>query len=71
MKRFLALIYGITVYLFFFGTFVYAICFVGRIGVPKTIDSGRVSGSVTSALVDALLLSIFAIQYSVMARRGF
>jgi methanethiol S-methyltransferase len=71
MKRFLALIYGITVYFLFFGTFLYAIGFVGRIGVPKTIDSGRVSGSVRSALVDALLLSVFAVQHSLMARRGF
>lgn len=71
MKRFLVLIYGFAVYLFFLGTFLYAIGFLGRIGVPKTIDSGPVSEPWTSALIDALLLSIFAIQHSVMARRGF
>lgn len=71
MKRLLALLYGIAVYFFFFGTFLYAIGFVGRIGVPKTIDSGLAAHPLASALIDAFLLSIFALQHSVMARRGF
>lgn len=71
MKRLLALIYGIAVYFFFLGTFLYAIGFIGRIGVSKTIDSGTVSQPLISALIDALLLSVFALQHSVMARRGF
>jgi methanethiol S-methyltransferase len=71
MKRILALIYGIAVYFFFCGTFLYAICFVGRIAVPKNIDSGPVSPPLSSAVIDALLLSAFAIQHSVMARHGF
>lgn len=71
MKSFLALIYGIVVYVFFLGTFFYAIGFVGRIGVTKTIDSGSASQPFMSALIDASLLSLFALQHSVMARRGF
>jgi protein-S-isoprenylcysteine O-methyltransferase Ste14 len=71
MKRFLALVYGIVVYFLFLGTFLYAIGFIGRIGVPKTIDSGSGSQPVMSALLDGLLLSVFALQHSIMARRGF
>jgi methanethiol S-methyltransferase len=71
MKPFLALIYGIVAYFLFLGTFVYAIGFVRGIGVPKTIDSGSVSRPLISAVIDALLLSVFALQHSVMARRGF
>jgi methanethiol S-methyltransferase len=71
MSRFMAMIYGIVVYLLFLATFVYAICFVGNIIVPKTIDSGPV-GPLTEALViNIALLGIFAVQHSVMARRGF
>jgi protein-S-isoprenylcysteine O-methyltransferase Ste14 len=71
MSRVIALLYGLVSYAIFFVTFLYAIGFVEGLVVPKTIDSG-VSGSVGEAMVvNLLLMSLFAVQHSVMARPQF
>lgn len=71
MKRVAYFAYGTGAYLFFVGCLLYAIGFVGGFGVPKTIDSG-VPGPLAAALaINVALLSLFAVQHSGMARRGF
>ena len=70
-SRIATLIYGTISYLIFLGVFLYSIGFVGNFAVPKTVDSG-VAGSLGVALaVNLGLLTIFALQHSIMARPAF
>jgi protein-S-isoprenylcysteine O-methyltransferase Ste14 len=66
-----SVLYGGVVYLVFLPTFLYAIAFVGNLPVPKTIDSGEPGPAAMALLVNTLLLGLFAIQHSVMARPAF
>jgi protein-S-isoprenylcysteine O-methyltransferase Ste14 len=71
IARMVAFLYGILAYFVFFVTFLWAIGFVASMVVPKTIDSGAVGPAIEAAIIDLILMSIFAIQHSVMARRQF
>jgi protein-S-isoprenylcysteine O-methyltransferase Ste14 len=64
-------VYGVGCYVVFLATFLYAIAFVGGFGVPRRLD-GPLETSLPAALaIDCALLTIFAVQHSVMARRWF
>lgn len=71
IKRITILLYAVVCYLVFFGTFLYAIGFIGNFLVPTTLDGAPRSPLVPALVVDLALLSLFALQHSVMARPFF
>jgi len=71
MARILAFLYGTAAYALFLGTFLYAIGFITGLPVHKTIDTGAVVPVAEALIINVLLMSLFAIQHSVMARKGF
>ena len=71
LKRVGVFAYGVISYAVFFGTFLYAIGFIGNFAVPTRLDGPRTGPLAQAIAIDAALLGIFAIQHSVMARRWF
>jgi len=72
MKRFAIFLYGVGSYAVFFATFLYAIAFVGNFPlVPRTIDGVPEMAFGNALVINTLLLAVFAIQHSVMARPAF
>jgi protein-S-isoprenylcysteine O-methyltransferase Ste14 len=71
MRKLLTALYSVLVYMFFLAVFLYAIGFVENVLVPKSIDSGSNGEIVSSLLIDAAVLVLFALQHSIMARPGF
>ena len=70
-KRIAFFIYGTISYLIFFGTFLYAIGFIGNFGVPRTLDGAPTKPLLVAFLINTGLLTLFAVQHSVMARKWF
>jgi protein-S-isoprenylcysteine O-methyltransferase Ste14 len=71
MQRIAVFIYGVVAYVCFLASFLYAIGFVGNFAVPRSIDSAAAGPVGMAVVVDALLLTIFALQHSVIARPAF
>jgi len=71
MGKLIGFLYGLVAYLVFFVAILYAIGFVTGMVVPKTIDSGPVGPAMEAIIIDLLLMSLFAVQHSVMARPQF
>ena len=71
MTRAAIFAYGAAAYVTFLAVFLYTIGFVGNFAVPKTLDGKHSMPWQTALLVDAALLALFAVQHSVMARKGF
>jgi protein-S-isoprenylcysteine O-methyltransferase Ste14 len=71
MGKLVAFLYGIVAYLIFAVVIVYSLGFVSGLVVPKTIDSGAAGPLVESIVINLVLLTIFALQHSVMARPQF
>lgn len=71
MARTLVVLYGGVSYVLFLAAFLYAVGFVGNLVVPRSIDQGVAAPLTEALIVNVLLLGLFAVQHSVMARPAF
>jgi len=71
MKRLAIFVYGLACYAIFFITFLYAIGFLGNFMVPESIDSVRQVPFGQALIINLALLTVFALQHSIMARPAF
>jgi methanethiol S-methyltransferase len=72
MSRAATLLFALFAYAVFFATFLYLVCFVGNFPfAPLTVDRGPEATVATAVVIDLVLIALFGIQHSVMARQGF
>lgn len=71
MNRTLSLLYGLVAYVGFMGWMVYMIGFLGHFSVPKSVNSGAPSSLGVALLINSLIVLLFAVQHTIMARPRF
>ena len=72
MSRAATLLFAVAAYAVFFATFLYLICFVGDLPFAGlTVDRGPEAPVTIAIVINVLLIALFGIQHSVMARQGF
>ena len=71
MKRYAFFVYGVVAHLAFLLIFLYMAAFTGNFAVPKTVDSGMDGFSWSAVIGNTLLIVLFGVQHSIMARPGF
>ncbi|MDH5436452.1 MAG: isoprenylcysteine carboxylmethyltransferase family protein [Gammaproteobacteria bacterium] len=71
MKKLIIFLYGVASYFLFFGVFIYAIFWVGNILVPNSIDAAPMRPLGDALMIDVLLVALFGLQHSIMARKSF
>lgn len=72
MQRAFFMGFALVAYAIFLATFLYLIAFVGNLPwVPLTVERGLAGPVATAVIVDIVLIALFGLQHSVMARQGF
>jgi protein-S-isoprenylcysteine O-methyltransferase Ste14 len=69
--RVLSVGYAAAVYIAFVAVLGYSVAFLANVVVPRTVDQGPRTGTLTALVIDSLLLGLFAVQHTVMARPAF
>ena len=71
MGRIAVFIYGVVTYVAFLVVFLYAFGFVSGLVVPKSINDGEPGPMNQAIIINVLLLTLFAVQHTIMARPAF